>query len=280
VSPLTFWAQRLETITNKAGFIVDMDGVLTRGNELIPGASLFLDWLQNCDKKFLFLTNSSDKSPSMIQEKFFKLGVKIPAEAFFTSAMATAEFIASQKPSAKAYIIGESILKNELSNKGIELDDINPDYVVIGETHSYSKKQINLATNLVHSGAKLIGTNKDVFDPIENGDIQPSTGAWISVIEKATGVDGYFVGKPNPLMVRTALNKIGLHTKDCCVVGDRMDTDIIAGVEATIDTVLVLSGVTKMTELEGKNANRWSWTPYLILDHVGCIVPKDYYPKK
>jgi len=153
------------------------------------------------------------------------------------------------------------------------LDDINPDYVIMGESHYYSKKQINLAINLVHSGAKLIGTNKDVYDAVENGDIEPSTGAWISVIEKATGIEGYFVCKPNPLMIRTALNRLGLQSIDCAVIGDRMDTDIIAGVESTIDTVLVLSGVTKMHELEGKNANRWSWSPFLILDHVGCIIP-------
>jgi len=145
--------------------------------------------------------------------------------------------------------------------------------VIIGETTQYTKAQINLATNLVHSGAKLIGTNRDLYDPIENGDIVPSTGAWISVIEKATGINGYFVGKPNPLMIRTALGKLGLQSKDCAVIGDRMDTDIIAGIESTIDTILVLSGVTKITDLERKNANKWSWCPYLVLDCVGEIVP-------
>eukprot|EP01124_Arcella_intermedia_P013808 TRINITY_DN20198_c0_g1_i1.p1 TRINITY_DN20198_c0_g1~~TRINITY_DN20198_c0_g1_i1.p1 ORF type:complete len:296 (-),score=63.69 TRINITY_DN20198_c0_g1_i1:32-787(-) len=250
-----------------------MDGVLTRGNQLIPGADKFLSWIQSTDKKFLFLTNSSDKSPEMIQQKFHRLGVKIPAEAFFTSAMATAAFISTQKPGAKAFVIGEQILKDELMRRGVIMDDRNPDYVIMGETKNYSKKLINLATNLVHSGAKLIGTNKDVFDPVENSDIEPSTGAWISVIEKSTGVNGYFVGKPNPLMVKTALSRLGLTTQECAVIGDRMDTDIIAGVESMIDTVLVLSGVTKMHELEGKTANTWSWYPFLVIDHVGCIPP-------
>jgi len=276
VSPLTFWSSRLEHVRKKEGYIVDMDGVLTRGNQLIPGADLFLDWIQNSNKRFVFLTNSSDKSPVMIREKFKRLGVSIPAEAFFTSAMATAQFLANQNPAAKAFVIGEPILKLELQKQGFMMDDVNPDYVVIGETPYYTTTQINHATNLVYLGAKLIGTNRDVYDPVENGHIIPSVGAWISVIEKATGVTGYFVGKPNPLMIRTALSQLDLQSKDCAVIGDRMDTDIIAGVESMIDTILVLSGVTRMQDLEGQNSNKWSWCPYLVLDDVGAIVPPSY----
>eukprot|EP01123_Difflugia_compressa_P011344 TRINITY_DN4499_c0_g1_i1.p1 TRINITY_DN4499_c0_g1~~TRINITY_DN4499_c0_g1_i1.p1 ORF type:complete len:321 (+),score=43.60 TRINITY_DN4499_c0_g1_i1:98-1060(+) len=271
--PLTLWSERLETVRNKLGYIVDMDGVLTRGNELIPGAADFLNWLRKGHKQYLFLTNSSDKSPQMIRQKFLNLGVEISAEAFFTSAMATADFVYSQKPDASAFVIGEPILKEELVKKGIKISEEQPDYVIMGETKHYDKRDITLASNLVHFGSKLIGTNKDLYDAIENGNIEPSTGSWISVIEKATKVEAYFVGKPNPLMARTALNRLGLHTKDCAVIGDRMDTDIIAGVESMIDTVLVLSGVTKLHELEGKNTNRWAWTPYIILDHVGCLLP-------
>jgi len=221
------------------------------------------------NKKILFLTNASCYSCEMLHSNFKKMGLDVLPSEFFTSAMATAEFVKYQNPAAKAFVIGEQVLLDELVRVGIELDDVRPDYVIMGEKHYYSKAEIGLAVNLVRGGAKLIGTNKDAYDAVEGGTIEPSTGAWITVIEKAAGVPAYFIGKPSPVMMRIALSQLSLHAKDCALIGDRMDTDIIGGVEASIDTVLVLSGVTKMKDLQGHTANQWGWVPYLIIDSVG-----------
>ena len=180
--------------------------------------------------------------------------------------MATAEFLSSQKPGCTAYVIGEAALTKALYDQGIYMNDVNPDYVVVGETRTYSFEKIEKAIDLVLKGAKLIGTNPDITGPTEKG-VAPATGALIAPIEIATGKKAYFVGKPNPLMLRHGLNKIGCHSSEIIFVGDRMDTDIIAGIESNMDTVLVLSGVTKIEDID-----KFPYRPKYIVNGVGDLV--------
>ena len=201
--------------------------------------------------------------------KLERMGLHITADHFYTSAMATAEFLHSQNPGSTAYVIGEAALAKALYDQGIYMNDVNPDYVVVGETSTYSFEKIQKAINLVLKGAKLIGTNPDITGPFENG-ISPATGALIAPIEISTGKKAYFVGKPNPLMLRHSLKKLNCHSQDIAFIGDRMDTDIIAGIESNIDTVLVLSGVTNMEEI-----NKYPYRPRHIAGGVGDLVPKD-----
>ena len=253
----------------KEGFICDMDGVIYHGNKLLPGVPEFVDWLKRENKKFLFLTNSPERSPKELSLKLARMGLDIDESHFYTSALATAAFLASQKPGCTAYVIGEAGLINALYDQDIYMNDVNPDYVVVGETHSYSHEKLEKAINLVCKGAKLIGTNPDTTGPIENG-IAPATGALIAPIEIATGKKAYFVGKPNPLMLRHGLRKLNCHSQDIAFIGDRMDTDIIAGIESNIDTVLVLSGVTSMEDISD-----FPYCPRYIVPGVGDLVPKD-----
>jgi NagD protein len=255
----------LEHIRQKRGFICDMDGVVYHGNRLLPGAKEFVEWLKREKKCFLFLTNSSEKSPLELHQKLGRLGISVEPEHFYTSGLATAAFLASQIPKGSAYVIGEAGLINALYNAGLSMNDVNPDYVIVGESRSYNLETLEHAANLVRNGAKLIGTNPDVSGPVENG-ITPATGALISPIELATGKKAYFVGKPNPLMMRHGLKKLGCRREMTIIIGDRMDTDIVAGLEAEIETVLVLSGVTNRDEV-----NNYAYKPHLILEGVGEI---------
>ena len=236
-------------IKNKNGFICDMDGVIYHGNKILPGVKEFIEWLQKENKRFLFLTNSSERSQRELQDKLARMGIMVDKEHFYTSALATATFLHSQKPKGSAFVIGEAGLLNALYDLGYRMNNIDPDYVVMGEARSYSYEKIEQAVNLVMNGAKLIGTNPDVNGPIENG-IAPATAALIAPIEIATGKKAYFVGKPNPLMMRIALKKIQCKREETVIIGDRMDTDIIAGIESEIDTCLVLSGITKKEEID------------------------------
>lgn len=256
----------LKELRNKKGFICDMDGVIYHGNRLLPGVKEFVDWLKKNNKQFIFLTNSSERTPKELQEKLSRLGISVDRSHFYTSALATASFLASQRPKGSAYIIGEAGLINALYNVGYTMNNVDPDYVVIGESKSYSYERIEHAVNLVLTGAKLIGTNPDVTGPIENG-IAPATKALVSPIELATGKNAYFVGKPNPLMMRIALKKLGLRREDSVIIGDRMDTDIIAGIESEIDTCLVLSGITNERTMED-----FAYRPHYLLKGVGDIV--------
>jgi NagD protein len=233
----------IEQIKSKNGFIIDMDGVIYHGNKLLPGAKEFVEWLKDNNKKFVFLTNSSEKTPEELQGKLKRMGIDVDTDKFFTSALATAMFLTSQKPQGSAYIIGEAGLINALYNVGYTMNNIDPDYVVMGESRTYSYEKIEHAVNLVLKGAKLIGTNPDLSGPVEDG-IVPATKALIAPIELATGKAAYFVGKPNPLMMRKGLKKLNCTREETIIVGDRMDTDIVAGIEAEIDTCLVLSGIT------------------------------------
>ena len=256
----------MEQIRNKKGFICDMDGVIYHGSRILDGVADFVNWLIDNEKKFVFLTNSPEKTPHELSMKLERMGLSVSADHFYTSAMATAAFLASQKENATAYVIGEAALTKALYDKGIYMNDVNPDYVVVGETSTYSFEKIEKAVNLVRNGAKLIGANPDITGPTEKG-IMPATGALISPIEIATGKKAYFVGKPNPLMLRHGLKKLGCHSQDIAFVGDRMDTDIIAGIESNVDTVLVLSGVTAMEDID-----RYPYRPKYILNGVGDIV--------
>ncbi len=250
---------------DKKGFICDMDGVIYHGNRLLDGAREFVDWLYAEDKKFLFLTNSSERSPLELKQKLSRLGLDIGVENFYTSALATASFLASQTPGGSAYGIGEPGLVYALYEAGISMNDFNPDYVVVGESRSYNIEKLERAVKLVLNGAKLIGTNTDLTGPSESGII-PACRALIAPIELVTGKSAYFVGKPNPLIMRNAMKKLGCHRTDTLIIGDRMDTDIIAGIQTEVDTVLVLSGVTN-----DENINQFSYRPHFILNNVGEI---------
>jgi NagD protein len=239
----------IENIKAKSGFIIDMDGVIYHGNKLLPGVTDFVRWLEESGKNSLFLTNSSKRTPRELHEKLKRLGINAAEEHFYTSALATASFLSNQKPNGSAYIIGETGLIHALYSVGYTVNNVTPDYVVVGETHSYNFEKVELAVNLVIRGAKLIGTNSDISGPIEIG-ITPSTKALIAPIEIASGKKAYFVGKPNPLMMRSALKRLGVRREDAIVIGDRMDTDIRCGLESEIDTLLVLSGITKVGEID------------------------------
>jgi len=205
-------------------------------------------WLRKADKRFLFLTNSSARSPMELSAKMARLGIEVEPEHFYTSALATAGFLANQRPKGTVYAIGEPGLISALYDAGYTMNDVNPDYVVVGEGRGYSLDTVEKAVRLVLGGARLVGTNPDLSGPAEEG-LVPACGALVSPIELATGRKAYFIGKPNPLMMRQALKRLGTPREDTVIVGDRMDTDIVAGIETEIETVLVLSGVTTRAEL-------------------------------
>ena len=250
---------------SKKGFICDMDGVLYHGNRLLPGAKEFVEWLQKSEKEYLFLTNNSASTPKELQQKLKRLGLEVPAEHFYTSALATAEFLRQQTPGCSAYVIGEAGLLNALYDAGITMNEVNPDYVVIGEGKTYSYDTVTKAVNLVQAGAKLVGANSDISGVTDHG-VVPSCRALAAPIEIATGKQAYYCGKPNPLMMRTGLNLLGCHSSEAVMVGDRMDTDVISGMESGMATVLVLSGVSTR-----ENIKAFAYQPTVILEGVGDI---------
>ena len=256
----------IKYIQEKEAFICDMDGVIYHGNRLIPGVVEFVDWLYKNDKKFLFLTNSSERSPRELAQKLGRLGLNVSEEHFYTSALATASFLKSQCPGGSAFVIGEPGLVNALYEAGFSFNDVNPDYVVFGETRSLNYEKIETAVRLVRGGAKLIGTNTDLTAPSERGII-PACRALISPIELTCGKSAYFVGKPNPLMMRHGLKKLDCHRENACIIGDRMDTNIVAGIESELDTILVLSGVSSR-----ETVDLFPYRPRFILENVGEIV--------
>lgn len=255
----------MDTLINKKAFICDMDGVIYHGNLLLDGVKEFVGWLAENGKEFIFLTNSSERSPRELRQKLARLGLDVGEEHFYTSALATAAFLKSQCPGGSAYVIGEPGLVYALYDAGFSMNDVNPDYVVVGETASYSYEKILKAVALVRGGAKLIGANPDVTGPIENG-IAPATRALISPIEMASARHAYFIGKPNPLMMRHAQKRLGVSPSETVIIGDRMDTDIVAGIEAEMDTVLVLSGVTSRETM-----TEYPYRPTYVLNGVGDI---------
>ena len=250
----------------KKGFICDMDGVIYHGNRILPGVAEFIQWLHDENKEYLFLTNNSGYTPRELQQKLARMGLDVQEEHFYTSALATAAFLKEQSPGCSVFAIGEAGLLNALYDAGITMNDVNPDYVVVGEGRTYSLDTLTKATNLVLQGAKLIGANSNVSGPIENG-IAPACRALIAPIEMATGTQAYFCGKPNPLMMRTGLRILGCHSGDAVMVGDRMDTDVISGMESGMSTVLVLSGVST-----AETVKTYAYRPTIVLDGVGDIV--------
>lgn len=239
-----------------------MDGVIYHGNRLLKGVPEFVNWLKKENKKFLFLTNSSERSPRELHQKLKRLGLEVSEDHFYTSALATGSFLKSHCPGGSAYVIGEAGLINAVYEAGLTMNNISPDYVIVGESPNYTFETVTQAVNLVLKGAKLIGTNPDLTGPTEGG-IVPATGALISPIEKATGSKAYFIGKPNPLMMRHALKKLEAQREDTVIIGDRMDTDMVAGIESEIETVLVLSGVTTL-----ENMKHFAYAPQHILEGV------------
>ncbi len=255
----------MEALRNKRGFVCDMDGVIYHGSRLLEGARGFVDWLKAQNKRFLFLTNSSARSPRELHQRLRHMGIEVGEDNFITSAMATASFIASQRPGGRVYAIGDAGLYQALYEAGLSIDESNPDYVVVGETRSYNYEKIEVAIQLVLGGAKLIGTNPDVTGPSEKG-VVPACRALIAPIEMATGWQAYFIGKPNPLIMRHALRLLGCQREETVIIGDRMDTDIVAGIESGIDTALVLSGITKESDLA-----RYAYRPHYILKDISEI---------
>ena len=255
----------LEELRARKGFICDMDGVIYLGNQLLPGVAEFVNWLNENDKRFLFLTNSSERSPKELRQKLQRMGLDIGEEHFYTSALATAAFLKKQAPGCTAYVIGAPGLLNALYDVGVTMNDVDPDYVIVGETASYNYEVITKAVRLVLNGARLIATNSDLTGPTEFG-IAPACRSLVSPIELATGKKAYFMGKPNPLMMRTGLQLLGVHSEEAAMVGDRMDTDVIAGMESGLATVLVLSGCTSRTDV-----NDYPYRPTCILSGVGDI---------
>lgn len=257
--------QNLDRLRAKSAFICDMDGVIYHGNRLLPNVKAFVDWLCENDKRFLFLTNSSERSPRELAQKLERMGLSVTEDHFYTSALATASFLRSQCSGGSVYVVGEPGLTYALYEAGFSMNDVDPDYVVFGETRSLNYDMLKHAVRLVLGGAKLIGTNSDLTGPSEGG-IVPACRALVSPVELATGRQAYFVGKPNPLMMRHALKRLDCHRSEAAIIGDRMDTDIIAGIESELDTALVLSGVSTRETIE-----RFPYRPTYVLRDVGEI---------
>jgi NagD protein len=248
-----------------AAYLMDMDGVLVRGVNLIPGADAFIERLRERGLPFLILTNNSLYTARDLQVRLMHIGLHVREDELFTSAMATAQFLHTQNPNGTAFVIGESGLTTALHDIGYVLSDLTPDYVVLGETNAYSYQRLAHASRLVAGGARFIATNPDPNGPSDGG-LVPATGAVAALIAEATGVKPYFVGKPNPLMMRAALRQLGAHSETSVMIGDRMDTDIRAGTEAGMRTVLVLTGVTHPDHVE-----RFPYRPSVVVESVAHI---------
>src|SRR5512145_1895415 len=246
--------------------LMDMDGVLIRGSYVIPGAVEFIERLKRENIPFMVLTNNSRFTPRDLHARFASIGLDIPEKNIFTSALATARFLDTQRPQATAYVIGEAGLTTALHQIGYVMTDHNPEYVVLGETLSYSYSQITRASQLIMAGARFIATNPDVNGPTDQG-IVPACGAVAALITEATGVKAYFVGKPNPLMMRAALRQIGAHSDETVMIGDRMDTDMVAGIESGLQTILVLTGVTASNEVD-----RFPYRPRRVAESIAELV--------
>ncbi|MFI0445992.1 HAD-IIA family hydrolase [Actinomadura sp. 6N118] len=247
-------------------WLSDMDGVLVHEGRPVPGAEEFIRRLSASGRPFLVLTNNSIYTPRDLSARLATVGLVVPPEFIWTSALATARFLSDQRPEGSAYVIGEAGLTTALHEVGYVLTDLDPEYVVLGETRTYSFSQLTKAIRLIERGARFIATNPDPVGPSPEGSL-PACGAVAAMITKATGVDPYFVGKPNPLMMRTALNVVGGHSERTAMIGDRMDTDVVAGVEAGLQTILVLSGVTRKEEVE-----RFPFRPSRVMPSIADVI--------
>jgi NagD protein len=247
-------------------WLMDMDGVLVREEQPIPGAAEFLARLRELGTPFLVLTNNSIYTRRDLAARLVANGLDVPEDAIWTSALATARFLEDQRPGGSAFVIGEAGLTTALHDAGYTLTERAPDYVVLGETRTYSFERITRAIRLIAGGARFIATNPDPTGPSSEGPL-PATGSVAALISRATGVDPYFVGKPNPLMMRSALNAIDAHSETAAMVGDRMDTDVVSGLEAGMETILVLTGVTIREQAE-----RFPYRASRILDSVAELL--------
>jgi NagD protein len=247
-------------------WLMDMDGVLVREEQAIPGADLFLARLRERGTPFLVLTNNSIYTRRDLSARLAASGLEVPEHAIWTSALATARFLEDQRPAGSAFVIGEAGLTTALHAAGYTLTERSPDYVVLGETRTYSFERITRAIRLIAGGARFIATNPDPTGPSADGPV-PATGSVAALINRATGVAPYFVGKPNPLMMRSALNALDVHSESAAMVGDRMDTDVVSGLEAGMETILVLTGVTTREEAE-----RYPYRASRIVDSVADLV--------
>jgi NagD protein len=249
-------------------WLTDMDGVLIHEGVPIPGADAFIRKLRDTEKPFLVLTNNSIYTARDLHARLRRMGLDVPVENIWTSALATARFLDDQRPGGTAYVIGEAGLTTALHDIGYVLTDHEPDYVVLGETRTYSFESLTKAIRLINGGARFICTNPDETGPSAEGPL-PATGAVAALITKATGKDPYFAGKPNPLMMRTGLNAIGAHSESSAMIGDRMDTDVLAGLEAGMETFLVLTGLTGKDDVD-----RYPFRPSSIVDSIADLVER------
>ncbi|ACQ81885.1 HAD-superfamily hydrolase, subfamily IIA [Beutenbergia cavernae DSM 12333] len=249
-----------------AAWLTDMDGVLVHEDHALPGAADFIGALRETGTPFQVLTNNSIFTPRDLRARLAATGIDVPEDAIWTSALATARFLATQAPGGSAYAIGEAGLTTALYEVGYVLTAAHPDFVVLGETRTYSFEAITTAIRLIAAGSRFIATNPDTTGPSPHGPL-PATGAVAALITKATGREPYFVGKPNPVMIRTALNRIDAHSETTAMIGDRMDTDVVAGMEAGLRTYLVLSGSTNVTQIE-----RYPFRPTQVFDGIGDLV--------
>ena len=248
-------------------WLTDMDGVLIHEGSLIPGADEFIKRLRGSGRRFLVLTNNSIYTQRDLRARLAYTGIDLPEEAIWTSALATSKFLDSQRPNGSAYVIGEAGLTTALHEVGYVLTDTDPDYVVLGETRNYSFEAITRAIRLINDGARFICTNPDATGPSLEGAL-PACGSVAALITKATGIDPYFVGKPNPLMMREALNQIEAHSETTAMIGDRMDTDVLCGLEAGLQTFLVLTGVTRADEVD-----RFPYLPSKVVPSIADLLP-------
>jgi NagD protein len=248
-------------------WLMDMDGVLLREEHAIPGAPEFIARLRELGIPFLVLTNNSIYTPRDLALRLRRTGLDVPEESIWTSALATAQFLADQRPNGTAFVIGESGLTTALHDAGYTMTESDPDYVILGETRTYSFERITRAIRLISAGSRFIATNPDNVGPTPDGPL-PATGSVAALVSRATGVDPYYVGKPNPLMMRSALNAIEAHSESTAMIGDRMDTDIVAGLEAGLMSILVMTGVTTPGEAE-----RYSYRPSKIVESVANLTP-------
>ncbi len=253
-------------------YLTDMDGVLVHEEHLIPGADEFIAELKARDANFVVVTNNPIYTRRDLRARLLATGLDVPEDRIWTSALATAKFLAEQRPGGSAFVIGEVGLTTALHESGYVLTDRDPDYVVLGETRTYSFEAITTAIRLVAGGARFVSTNPDATGPSRAG-ILPAAGAVAALIEKATGRSPYFIGKPNPLMMRSALRAIGAHSESTIMIGDRMDTDVIAGLEAGLATILVMTGISTAATIE-----QYPFRPSLVIDSIADLVGRTADP--
>lgn len=251
------------------GFLIDMDGVIYRGSELIPGADRFIRSLLDLRLPFLFLTNNSQRTRRDVVAKLRRMGIDVTESHIFTCAMATARFLAAQKPAGTAYVIGEGGLLQALHQNGYAVVDHEPDYVVVGEGRAVTYEMMETAVRMVLRGAKLVATNLDPNCPTQAG-LRPGCGAVVAMLETATGRRALSVGKPSPVMMRMARSELGIDASRTTMIGDTMETDILGGVQLGYHTILVLSGGTRREDLD-----RFAYRPDIVVDSIADLSAAD-----